>query len=170
MFENAREADRDTGRVLRIRRLQFSPRGYEGDATDTPRNRAARARLDRPGLALAERDPEELQRSVAKRAALVGCLRHAGAGEATDRPAAAPLQPPADPADAGQYDARSIRLAMLGAASAPARCARLRCGTAGHGEDDYDAPIFMRGGPTTATQSPLLSPERRSRIRGPEGH
>jgi hypothetical protein len=77
--------------------------------------------LHRPGTTLAERDRGELQRSAARRAALVGDLRHAGGRAVPDRPEAAALQPPAYPAGAWQADPGGLRGDVLpSAASAPA--------------------------------------------------
>ena len=44
-----------------------------------------------------------------------------------------------------------------GAASAPARCARRRCGTVRHARGSYHAPTLIRGGPMRATPSVWLS-------------
>ena len=62
-------------------------------------------------------------------------------------------QPSADPAGAGQGDSGRLRGDVPGAASAPARCARLRCGTAVHARGNYPALILIRGGPMRATPS-----------------
>ena len=89
--------------------------------------------LHRPGVAVAERDLGELQRPAAGRTALIGDLRHAGGGEAAGGSVGAALQLSADPAGARQADPGGICGGVPGAASAPARSARLRCDTAKHG-------------------------------------
>jgi len=109
--------------------------------------------LHRPGVAVAERDRGEFQRPAEGRAALIGDLRHGGRGEAAGGPVEAALQPPADPACAGQADPSGLRGGMPGAASARARSARLRCGTDRHGGGGYHAPTLTRGGPMRATLS-----------------
>ena len=53
----------------------------------------------------------------------------------------------------GSPDTGGLRGDVPGAACAPARCARPRCGTARHARGNYNAPTLIRGGPMRATPS-----------------
>ncbi len=66
-------------------------------------------------------------------------------------PSAAPSPPVPPPSHPCQ--ARSGVDYAPGAPSAPARCARLRCSTAGRARSNFHAPTFIRGGPMRATLS-----------------
>ena len=112
--------------------------------------------VHRPRRPMAGRDRGELQRTAEGRAAVVGTLRDAGGDAVLGGPPASSLQPSTASAGAGEADAGGLRGGVPGAASVQARCARLRCGVAGHAGGWCHEHTLTRGGPMRATPSKRL--------------